>query len=79
MIEIIKKQSITGIKKKEFYFSQTEGYILGDSLSNNSEKVLWGSIFFSRVLHLVRTKNIKQVRGNFIQGLGKKKRSAPSQ
>ena len=38
-----------------------------DSLSDNSEELLWRSMVFSTVLDLVRTQNIKQVRCTFFQ------------
>ena len=51
--------------------SQTEDYILEDSLLDNSEKLLQRILVFSTVLYLVRTKNIKQIRDTFLQGLKK--------
>ena len=53
--------------------SQTEDYILEDSLLDNSEKLLQRILVFSTVLYLVRTKNIKQIRDTFLQGFKKKK------
>ena len=57
LIKIINKECIIG---KEFYLRQTEDKSLEDNLSDNSEELLQRSIFFSTVLYLVRTKNIKQ-------------------
>lgn len=54
--------------------SQTEDYILEDSLFDNSEKLLQRILVFSTVLYLVRTKNIKQIRDTFLQGFKKKKK-----
>lgn len=39
----------------------------GDSLSGHSEDLLWGSLVFSTILYLVRSKNIKQVKDRFFQ------------
>ena len=52
--------------------SPTEDYSPEDSLSDNSEELLQRSVVFSTVLHLVRTKNLKQVRCTFLRGFKKK-------
>ena len=39
----------------------------GDSLSGHSEDLLWGSLVFSTILYLVRSKNIKQVKDVLFQ------------
>ena len=47
--------------------SQTEDYNPEGSLSDDAEGPLPGSVIFSPVLCLLRTKNIKQVRGTFLE------------
>ena len=53
---------------KEFYLSQTEDYSPAGNLSDNSEELLQRSMVLDTVSHLVRTKNIKQLRDTSLQG-----------
>ena len=55
--------------------SQTKDYNPEGSLSDDAEGPLPGSVFLSPVLCLLRTKNIKQVRGTFLQGFEEKQTS----
>ena len=63
--------TICNRNRNKFYLSQAEDYSPEDSLSDSSEELLRRSMVFNPVLYLVRTKNIKQVRGTFLQGLKK--------
>lgn len=69
-MKIVNNQSIRG---KESYLNQTEDYRAGDSLSDDSEELLWGSRVFSTVFFLVRTKNIHQTSQGYIPLCLKKK------
>ena len=71
-MKIINKQSIIGIEK---HFIEAQLRTMAwKTLLDNSEELLWRSMVFITVLYLVRTKNIKEVRDTFLQGLKKKKR-----
>ena len=48
--------------RKASYLSQTVDYSLEDNPSDSSEELSQGSMVFSTVLYIGRTKNIKQFR-----------------
>ena len=60
--------------RKEFYLSQTEDNSQ-KTASQMIEQLLQRSMGFSLVLHLVRTKNIKQVRDTSFKVSKKKKKT----
>ena len=55
-------------ERKEFYLSQTEDYSPTGNLSDDSEELLQRSRVLETVSHLVRTKNIKQLRDTSLLG-----------